>query len=301
MLRSGPTVDYMLGCARGMVIHLQANPHRSHGRWLCAGGRDSHRISGARPRVDQTRLSPDPVPTGEGCLLPLGDQPGDGLYRASGGAAVQGVIQCNGYGTYRASADRHENIELSDCWTHARCKVHEALEQTPLRADWNMRQFQHLYRIESVLRENRAGPVLRQALHSRQSPPILERLRKALVCSRPAGNICRRVCKAKPLTRSRPVDSALALLGRWPRGERQQPREKAIRPTALSKKNSHFIGEAGGLSAWRRHPYLAKCHATLTAGDQSRYNYISRPQGLLAADALLLEGSSVKYFPVAAS
>src|SRR5215217_6630245 len=49
------------------------------------------------------------------------------------GPEFKGVLQCDGYGAYRAHADRHDGIKLSGCWAHARRKFHEALEQTPVR------------------------------------------------------------------------------------------------------------------------------------------------------------------------
>jgi len=100
------------------------------------------------------------------------------------GREFQGVVQCDGYRAYRAYrafAERSQEIKLSGCWAHVRRKFHEACEQTPGRAGWILRQIQHLYRIESRLRESKAGPVLRQSVRSHQSRPIVERLRKTLV------------------------------------------------------------------------------------------------------------------------
>ena len=48
-------------------------------------------------------------------------------------------------------------------------------------AGWLLRQIQHLYRVETHLREHRAGPRLRVAVRAHQSRPIVERIRKALV------------------------------------------------------------------------------------------------------------------------
>ena len=74
------------------------------------------------------------------------------------GPDFKGTLQCDGFSAYRACADRRNGIELSGCWAHVRRKFHDALDHTPGRAGWVMRQIQHLYRIESCLREMKAGP-----------------------------------------------------------------------------------------------------------------------------------------------
>jgi len=43
-----------------------------------------------------------------------------------------------------------------------------------------MRQLQHLYLIESRLREAKAGPQLRQAVRAHQSSPIVNRLERVV-------------------------------------------------------------------------------------------------------------------------
>jgi len=109
-----------------------------------------------------------------------------------------------------------------------------------------MRQIQRLYRIESLLREDKAGPALRQAMRSHRSRPIVERLRKAWV-----------VFKASPqhLPQSLLGQAVEYALCQWPtlgvylndgRVEIDNNLvENAIRPTAVGKKNWLFIGEAG--------------------------------------------------------
>ncbi len=162
------------------------------------------------------------------------------------GPKFKGVIQCDGYGAYRAYADRHEGIELSGCWAHARRKFHEAMEQTPVRAGWMMRQIQHLYRIESGLRENRAGPVLRQAVRAHQSRPIVERLRKAVVLFKTSRQHLPQSLLGKAIDYALGQWTALELyLGDGRVEIDNNLVENAIRPTAIGKKNWLFIGEAG--------------------------------------------------------
>ena len=89
----------------------------------------------------------------------------------------RGALQCGAYAAYPAFASTREGIELAGCWAHARRHFHEAREHVPLRANWLI---QNLYRIESRLRESKAGPALRAAVRASQSTMILNRLKRAL-------------------------------------------------------------------------------------------------------------------------
>lgn len=109
-----------------------------------------------------------------------------------------------------------------------------------------MRQIQHLYRVQSALRESKAGPKLRQAVRSHQSRPILQRLHKAPLLFKSG-----RLHLPQSLL-GQAVDYALAqwsTLEVYLRGGRVEIDnnlvENAIRPTAVGKKNWLFIGEAG--------------------------------------------------------
>lgn len=217
-------------------------------------------MGGGYVQVDETPvayLAPGHGQTKQGYLWTCHQPGGDVFYRWETSRAAdclqnllgpdfQGTLQCDGYSAYRAYANRTHGIELSGCWAHVRRKFHEALEQTPGRAGWVMRQLQHLYRIESALREIKAGPNLRQAVRSHQSRPILERLQKALLLFKSG-----RLHLPQSLL-GQAVDYAL---GQWSTLEvylrdgrieiDNNLVENAIRPTAVGKKNWLFIGEAG--------------------------------------------------------
>jgi len=159
----------------------------------------------------------------------------------------KGTVQCDGYAAYRAFAHkRNGSIALAGCWAHVRRKFHEALEQSPKTAGWIMRQIQHLYRVESRLREQKAGAQLRQAVRGSDSRPIIQRIQRALI--------------ALKSSRRHLPQSLLGIaldyaLGQWPtlqvyladgRVEIDNNLvENAIRPTVLGKKNWLFVGEAG--------------------------------------------------------
>lgn len=157
-----------------------------------------------------------------------------------------GTVQCDGYSAYPAFAEkRGGKIALAGCWAHVRRKFYEALEQSPRTASWLVRQIQHLYQIESRLREQRSGPALRAAVRAHQSRPILERIHQALLRLK----LARRILPQSPLGNA--VDYTL---NQWPlldvfAGDGRieidnNLVENAIRPTAIGKKNWLFIGEA---------------------------------------------------------
>lgn len=158
----------------------------------------------------------------------------------------QGTVQCDGYDGYNRLAQRSgKEIKLAYCWAHVRRKFNDALEGAPRTAGWMIKQIQLLYRIESKLREQKAGPALRQAVRASQSKPVVERIKKA----------CELLVRSKRFLPQSAMSSALEYtLAQMPglvvyledgRIEIDNNLvENAIRPTALGKKNWLFIGEA---------------------------------------------------------
>lgn len=217
-------------------------------------------MAGGYVQVDETPinyLDPGNGKTRQGYLW-TGNQPrGDVFFHwATSRAAAclsdiiptdfTGTIQCDGYSAYRAFAtDRKGAVILAGCWAHARRKFYESLESAPRTAGWIMRQIQHLYAIESRLREIKAGPKLRQAVRAAEGRHIVERLERVLLRLKSSG---------KQLPQS-PLGTAIDYtLGQWATlqvfltdGRIEIDNnlvENAIRPTAIGKKNWLFIGEA---------------------------------------------------------
>jgi hypothetical protein len=158
----------------------------------------------------------------------------------------KGTVQCDGYVAYRSFANgRNGTIELAGCWAHVRRKFHEALEQSPKTAGWILRQIQHLYRVEARLREQKAGPKLREAVRAHESKPIVERMERTLIRLKSNG---------RNLPQSLLGIAIDYALGQWRtldvylgdgRVEIDNNLvENAIRPTALGKKNWLFMGDA---------------------------------------------------------
>jgi transposase len=161
-------------------------------------------------------------------------------------ASFTGTLQCDGYAAYRAFANsRGQTIELAGCWAHVRRKFYEAIESSPKTAGWIVRQIQHLYQVESSLREQRAGPQLRASVRAHQSRPIVNRLQRVLAKLKISG----RYLPQSPLGGA--IDYALGLgntLTVYLADGRVEIDnnlvENAIRPTAIGKKNWLFVGDA---------------------------------------------------------
>jgi transposase len=217
-------------------------------------------MGGGYVQVDETPvdyLAPGHGTTKQGYLWTCSRPGGDVFYRWETSRAAEclgniiavdfkGTVQCDGYAAYRAFANRRNGtIELAGCWAHVRRKFHEALEQSPKTAGWLMRQIQHLYRVEARLREQRAGPRLRQAVRAHQSRPIVQRLQRAFLRLKSSG---------RHLPQSLLGLALDYALGQWKtlqvyladgRVEIDNNLvENAIRPAALGKKNWLFVGEA---------------------------------------------------------
>jgi len=217
-------------------------------------------MGGGYVQVDETPvdyLEPGNGKTKQGYLWTCSRPGGDVFFRwETSRAAVclnniipvnfTGTVQCDGYSAYRSFANaRNGSIALAGCWAHVRRKFFEALEQSPKTAGWFMRQIQNLYQVEARLREQRAGPRLRQAVRAHQSNPIVERIQRALVRLKTSG---------RNLPQSLLGTAIDYALGQWPTLEAylndgrveidNNLVENAIRPTALGKKNWLFVGEA---------------------------------------------------------
>ena len=138
-----------------------------------------------------------------------------------------------------------QTIELAGCWAHVRRKFYEAIESSPKIAGWIVRQIQLLYQVESVLREQRAGPQLRVAMRAHQSRPIVERLQRALTKLKTNRRHLPQSPLAGAVEYSLGLWSTLTVYLADGRVEIDNNLvENAIRPTAIGKKNWLFVGDA---------------------------------------------------------
>jgi hypothetical protein len=156
-----------------------------------------------------------------------------------------GTLQCDGYPGYRSFADGRSAIILAGCWAHVRRKFYDAREQSPRVSGWILKQIQNLYRIESNLREHKAGPALREAVRAHQSVPIVERIGRALVRLKTSGRFLPQSLLGSAIDYALGQWSTLQVYLKDGRVEIDNNLvENAIRPTAVGKKNWLFVGEA---------------------------------------------------------
>lgn len=161
----------------------------------------------------------------------------------------RGKLQTDGYSAYESLAKARGDLTLVGCWAHVRRGFHEALAETKLAA-WFVGQIGQLYAVEKKLREQKAGPALRQTMRAWQSQPVLTRLHRAMELIRrktlPQGLLGQAIDYSlkrwEALTRF--IDDGVLEID-------NNLIENAIRPSAIGKKNFLFIGhpEAGERSA----------------------------------------------------
>jgi transposase len=158
----------------------------------------------------------------------------------------KGTVQCDGYAGYDRLVERPgQAIKLANCWAHVRRKFHEASESTPRTTGWFVKQIQNLYRIESQLRDAKAGPALRQAVRASQSRPIVERIKKGCAALLAGKKFLPKSAIREAMGYTQGLRAGLEVYLEDGRIEIDNNLvENAIRPTALGKKNWLFVGEA---------------------------------------------------------
>jgi transposase len=152
----------------------------------------------------------------------------------------KGHLQTDAYQTYDYFG-KQADITLANCMTHARRKFDKALTNDKIRAEDMLGQFQHLYEVERIARENNYDYQKRFELRQEKSLPLLETMHSWLIENEKV---------VKPST---PIGHAIAYcLKRWDKlclytteGFLEidtNQIENAIRAVALGRKNYLFSG-----------------------------------------------------------
>ena len=186
-------------------------------------------------------------------------------------AGYRGVLQTDGYSAYKALA-KGGAVELAFCWAHSRRYFHKLLDEknpakTPIAAE-TIARIQQLYAVEAEIRGRSAED--RRAVRQEKSAPILADLKTWL--------------SARLELISQKGDLAKAIryvLTHWDGLTRflddgrieldTNTVERAIRPLALTRKNSLFAGSEGGAEHWA---VLASLIATCKLNDVEPQGYI---------------------------
>ena len=162
----------------------------------------------------------------------------------------KGYLQRDGYGVYASLArDKLELIPVG-CWSHARRKFVDALEDQPEQATAIVNELRKLYMVERHARDECFTAQQRHELRQQLSAPILRSLRPLLQSAQekvlpqsPLGKATR-YCLAEWQALTRYLSNGRLEID-------NNLTENAIRPSAVGKKNWLFIGhpQAGWRSA----------------------------------------------------
>ena len=165
--------------------------------------------------------------------------------------AYRGIVQCDGYATYKALADPRRGgagVTLVYCWSHVRRGFYDLAKagHAPIATE-ALARIAALYRIEAAIRGHEAGH--RREVRQAQSRTLVADMRvwfEAQLARLPARG---------------PTAAAIGYaLNHWDGLERflddgrieldTNCVERAMRPVALSRRNSLFAGSDEGAANW---------------------------------------------------
>jgi hypothetical protein len=183
-------------------------------------------------------------------------------------AGFKGILQVDGYGGYRALAER--GVQLAFCWAHVRRYFYELAVGGPAPiASEALKRIAELYAVETECRGGNADA--RRALRREKSRPILEAFEPWLRAK--LGLISQKTKLA---------DAIRYALSRWEglnyfvddgRIEiDSNVVERSIRPIALNRKNALFAGSDGGGEHWA---VIASLIETCKLCDIEPHNYLA--------------------------
>jgi transposase len=162
-------------------------------------------------------------------------------------AGFKGILQVDGYGGYRALAERGD-VQFAFCWAHVRRRFYELAVAGPAPiASEALKRIAELYAVETESRGRSADE--RRAHRQENSRPILDELEPWLRTK--LGLISQKTKLAEAIRYA---------LSRWEGLTRflddgrieidSNVVERSIRPIALNRKNALFAGSDGGGEHW---------------------------------------------------
>ena len=202
--------------------------------WLWAYARDDRPFGGAGPPMVAYRY--EDSRSGDCAARHLGD------YR--------GILQCDGYAGYRklAGAPHANGLRLAGCWAHLRRRFFDLhANGESIVATATVEQMRQLWAVEDEVRGQ--PPLARLAARKATSADIVQALFDLWERELP-----RISGKSKLAEAIRYARSHRTVLGRFLEDGRVEIDsnivERAIRPQAITRKNSLFAGSAGGGRTW---------------------------------------------------
>jgi transposase len=162
-------------------------------------------------------------------------------------AGFKGILQVDGYGGYRALAERGD-VQFAFCWAHVRRRFYELAVAGPAPiASEALKRIAELYALEAECRGHSADE--RRALRQQKSRPVIEAFAPWLQTK--LGRISQKTKLAEAIRYA---------LSRWEGLTRflddgrieidSNVVERSIRPIALNRKNALFAGSDGGGEHW---------------------------------------------------
>ena len=202
--------------------------------WLWAYARDDRPFGGAGPPMVAYRF--EESRSGDCAARHLGD------YR--------GILQCDGYAGYRklAGAPHANGLRLAGCWAHLRRRFFDLhANGESIVATATVEQMRQLWAVEDEVRGQ--PPQVRLTTRRATSADIVQSLFELWERELP-----RISGKSKLAEAIRYARSHRMVLGRFLEDGRVEIDsnivERAIRPQAITRKNSLFAGSAGGGRTW---------------------------------------------------
>lgn len=163
-------------------------------------------------------------------------------------SGYRGILQCDGYGGYKALAASNAGITLAFCWSHVRREFIELAKgkAAPIATE-TLQRIAALYAIEAEIRGK--PPELRRAVRQQRSQPILKDLftwLTAQLARLPGGSPT-----AQAIRYALNHREGLARFLEDGRVELDNNTvERAIRPVCLSRKNALFASGDDGGARW---------------------------------------------------
>jgi len=202
--------------------------------WLWAYARDDTPFGGAGPPMVAYRF--EDSRSGDCAARHLGD------YR--------GILQCDGYAGYRklANVPRANGLRLAGCWAHLRRRFFDLhANGESVLASATVEQMKLLWAVEDEARGQ--SPQMRQAARRETSAGVVQALFE--LWERELPRISGKSKLAEAIRYARSHRAALLLFLDDGRVEIDSNIvERAIRPQAITRKNSLFAGSAGGGRTW---------------------------------------------------
>jgi len=156
----------------------------------------------------------------------------------------KGVLQADGYPAYTSFAENNQGVTRVGCFAHLRRGFHEAVDTTPVQANFMLRLIGNLYQMEHEWDARQINPGLRAQLRQRDFELTLRLLKKAAIV------LAARVRPQSPLGKAcnyllRQWETLIAHCDHGCTRLDNNLLENAIRPSAIGKRNFLFIGHPG--------------------------------------------------------